>query len=356
MIIGAASVVAQRSSAPPADDAAAGKLIFEGAGQCLRCHSVNERGGTLGPDLSWIGALRTDESLTTSLLDPDAQISHGYITVIVETKAGNRIEGVALNEDDLSIQLRDVRGNLRSFIKGDLKNLRREPRSLMPSYRSTLSPGDISHVVAYLTTLKNFPALTILERAREIPAATENTSFFDRPARDREDHPDLVLPALEIRAGATVADIGSGTGYFTWRLAEQVGPRGKVYAVDVQKTMLDITKATVDRHKLHNVEYVLSTGNDLRLPDDSIDLAFLAYAYHEFADPRAMLAAIRRALKPDGRIFVLEYARESDRSPASPLHSMSFEDIRREIEPAGFTIDRVFDFLPVQHGVIFTMR
>src|SRR5688500_16058447 len=216
------TVVAQRPSVPPADDAAAGKLIFEGAGRCLRCHSVNERGGTLGPDLSWIGALRTDESLTTSLLDPDAQISHGYITVIVETKAGNRIEGVALNEDVLSIQLRDIRGNLRSFIKGELKHCRRDPRSLMPSYRSTLSPSDISHVVAYLTTLKNFPALTILERAREIPAATENTSFFDRPARDREDHPDLVLPALEIRAGATVADIGSGTGYFTWRLADQV--------------------------------------------------------------------------------------------------------------------------------------
>ena len=355
-VIGAASVVAQRSSLASANDAVAGKVVFESVGQCVRCHSVNERGGTIGPDLSWIGILRTDESLRTSLLDPNAQISHGYLTVVVETKTGHQVEGVALNEDDLSIQLRDARGNLRSFFKDDLKDLRRERRSLMPSYRSSLSSDDISHVIAYLRTLRTFPPLTTLDRVRDIPAATENTTFFDRPTRDREDLPDLVLSELGITQGATVADIGSGTGYFTWRLAERVGPRGKVYAVDVQKTMLDITKATVERHKLNNVEYLLSTGNDLRLRDSSIDLAFIAYAYHEFADPRAMMSAVRRALKPGGRVFVLEYAQEGSRSPASPLHSMSLDDIRREIEPMGFVVDRLLDFLPVQHGVIFATR
>jgi putative heme-binding domain-containing protein len=354
-LICAAAVVAQRPALPAAGDPSAGKVAFEGTGQCLTCHSVNRRGGILGPDLSWIGILRTTDSLTRALIDPSAEIADGYFTVVVETKAGNRIEGITLNEDDLSIQIRDAHGSLRSFIKDDLKDLRREPRSLMPSYGSKLSSADLSHVVSYLRTLRTLPALELRARSREIPSATENTSFFDRPARDREDRPDLVLPALEIPAGATVADIGSGTGYFTWRLAEQVGPRGKVYAVDVQKTMLDITKATVDRHKLNNVEYVLSSGNDLRLPDDAIDLAFIAYAYHEFADPRAMMSAIRRALKPGGRIFILEYSQETNRSPASPLHSMRFDDIRREIEPAGFVVERVLDFLPVQHGVIFRM-
>jgi putative heme-binding domain-containing protein len=333
-----------------------GKDIFEGTGRCLTCHSVDGRGGALGPDLSWIGMLRTTESLTKAVTDPSADIASRYVTVVVETTAGSRIEGIALNEDDLSIQIRDTEGNPRSFIKSELKDLRRERRSLMPSFASKLSAADLSHVVSYLQTLRTLPALTKTDQARQIPAATENAAFFDRPARDREDRPELILAALDIPSGATVADIGSGTGYFTWRLAEHVGPSGKVYAVDIQPSMLKITKAAVDRRNLDNVEYVLTGGSDLPLPEQSLDLAFIAYAYHEFADPRAMLATIRRALKPKGRVFILEYAQESDRAPASALHSMRFDDIRREIEPAGFTVDRLLDFLPVQHGVILTSK
>jgi putative heme-binding domain-containing protein len=350
------AVIAQHRSLPSAGDPSAGKALLHGRARCVECHSIGERGGTVGPDLSWIGILRTPESLTTSIVDPNAHISRGYLTVVVETQAGTRIEGVVLNEDDLSIQIRDAQGNPRSFIKDNLKDVRRESRSLMPSYGSKLSSIEIAHVVSYLRTLRALPALDSGERARDIPAATENADFFDRPTRDYEERPELLISALDIPRGAVVADIGSGTGYFTWRLAEHVGRAGKVYAVDVQQTMLDMTKAAVDRRNVDNVEYVLSQGNDVRLAEQSIDFAFIAYAYHEFADPKAMMAAIRRALKPDGRIFVLEYARETNRSPASSLHSMSFEDIRREIEPAGFAVDRLLDFLTVQHGVIFTMR
>ena len=355
-LISVSTAGAQRAPLARTDNGSAGKAIFEGAGQCVACHAVGNQGGTVGPDLSWIGILRTPESLTTSLIEPGAQISRNYATIVAETKTGNRIEGVALNEDDLSIQMRDAQGNPRSFIKDDLKDLRREPRSLMPSYASRLSPAEVADVVAYLRTLRTLPSVDIRERAREIPGTTENTEFFDRPARDHDERPDMLLSALEIPHGGTVADIGSGTGYFTWRLARQVGGAGKVYAVDVQQTMLDITRAAVNRHQLDNVEYRLSEGNNLRVPEQSIDLAFIAYAYHEFADPKAMMSAVRRALKPDGRLFVLEYAQETRRSPASPLHSMRFDDIRREIEPAGFAVDRVLDFLPVQHGVIFTVR
>ena len=120
---------------------------------------------------------------------------------------------------------------------------------------------------------------------REIASATENTPFFDRPDRDKEERPELLMSALQIPRGATVADLGSGTGYFTWRLAQQVGPQGKVYAVDVQQSMLDLTKAAVAGHKLDNVEYVLATERQPRLPERSVDLVFIAYAYHEFGDP-----------------------------------------------------------------------
>jgi len=194
------------------------------------------------------------------------------------------------------------------------------------------------------------------EVTRDIAPATENAAFFNRPDRDTAERTEQLMNALEIRRGARVADIGSGTGYFTWRLAQRVGPAGKVLAVDVQQRMLDLTRAAVAQRKLANVEYVLASESDPRLPEKAFDLVFIAYAYHEFADPDRVMAAVRRSLKPGGRVVVLEYAKESNIAPASPLHKMSFEEIRREIEPMGFAIDQLLDFLPVQHGVIFTIK
>ncbi len=350
------TVAVQALSAQGAGDAAAGKSLFEGKGRCLKCHAVNDTGGSLGPDLSWIGILRTPESLKRSLVDPADQISRRYFTLVVETRDGKKFEGLALNEDDFSIQLRDTQGELRSFRKDDLKDLRREPRSLMPAFGKELSPAEVDHLVAYLRTLRKMWTLEPGTSEREVAPTTENVPFFNRADRDKDDRPDELIGALHIQPGASVADIGSGTGYFTWRLAEKVGPQGKVYAVDVQQSMLDETRKTVEVHKLTNVEYVLATDKSPRLSERSIDLAFLAYAYHEFAEPQETMLAIRRALKPGGRVMILEYAKESKIAPASPLHKMSFEEIRREIEPLGFAIDQLLDFLPVQHGVIFAIK
>ncbi len=349
-------VAAQNPPVRESGDATAGKVIFAGKGRCLTCHSVNDAGGSLGPDLSWIGILRTPESLKNSVIAPGDQISRRYFTLVIETKDGKKVEGLTLNEDDFSIQIRDTEGELRSFRKDDLKELRREQRSLMPSYARELSGAEVDSLVAYLRTLRKMWALEPGPSTREIAPTTENVPFFNRPDRDKEELPEQLIGALQIRRGTTVADIGSGTGYFTWRLAEAVGPEGKVYAVDVQQSMLDLTKAAVDSHKLRNVEYVLATEASPRLPEGSVDLAFLAYAFHEFADPEATMRGIRRALRPGGRVVVLEYAKESQIAPASPLHKMSFDEIRREIEPMGFAIDQLLDFLPVQHGVIFTIK
>lgn len=349
-------VAAQNPPARGSGDAAAGKAVFEGKGRCLTCHAVNDAGGSLGPDLSWIGVLRVPESLRRSIVDPGDQVSRRYFTLVVETRDGKKLEGLLLNEDDISIQIRDTAGELRSFRKDDLKDLRREPRSLMPSYGKELSEVEVDHLVAYLRTLRKMWSLEAGPSQREIAPATENAPFFDRPDRDKDEQPDQLVQALQVRPGAAVADIGSGTGYFTWRLAEQVGVNGKVYAVDVQQDMLDRTRQAVEKRNFKNVEYLLATEQSPRLPERSIDLAFIAYAYHEFADPESTMMAIRRALKPGGRVFVLEYAKESSIAPASPLHRMSFEEIRREIEPLGFVIDQLLDFLPVQHGVVFTIK
>jgi precorrin-6B methylase 2/mono/diheme cytochrome c family protein len=305
-------VAAQDLPGGGAGDPAAGKALFEGRGECLACHSKPAGGPRLGPDLSWIGMLRSQASLRRSLVDPDAQVDARFLTA--------------------------------------------DGRSPMPSYGSKLSTAEIDHLVSYLRTLRSIPPIEPGERTRSISPTSENVAFFDRPERDAEERSDELVKSLEIREGARVADIGAGTGYFTWRLAQHAGPTGKVIAVDIQQAMLDRAAATVRQRGLANVEYVLGTESDPRLPARSLDLVFIAYSYHEFSQPETIMDAVRRSLKRGGRLVIVEYAKENNLAPASTLHKMSFAEIRNEIEPVGFDLERVLDFLPMQHGLIFTVR
>src|SRR5262245_61546538 len=335
-----------------AGNAAAGKALFEGRGRCASCHYIGDAERSVGPDLGWIGIARTASALRQSLIDPNDQVFRRYFTIVIETKAGQRLEGLLRQEDDRSIEIRDAAGEVKSFLKQDLKDVKREERSLMPSY-AALSAAELDDLVAYLRTLRAIPPVDERERTRAIGGLTDNTPFFNRPERNEEERSDAIVAALEIPVGASVADVGAGTGYFTWRLAQRVGPAGTIIAVDVQQKMLDLTAEAVKRRGLTNVSYVLGSGTSPRLPDGSVDLVFIAYSYHEFSEPEAMMAAIKRALKPGGRVFILEFAKESRSAPASATHKMSLEEIRSEIEPLGFELDQMLDFLPMQHGLVY---
>jgi putative heme-binding domain-containing protein len=352
----ALTLAAQTGQFRVTGNAAAGKAIFDGKGGCGGCHSIGDRGASLGPDLGEIGIRRSAKSLRLSLTDPNVEIYPEYYTVVVITKRGETVQGLALNEDDLSIQIRDISGNPRSFLKDDIKIARREQRSLMPSYAARLPQAEIDDVVAYLRTLKGPPIAPVAKRTRQPNHAYSDVSFLNRIGRDAEERPDSLVNALEIPAGVSVAEIGSGTGYFTWRLAEKVGPTGKVLAVDLQPKMLDLTTETIKKHKLSNVQLILGSENDPHLPPASLDLVLIAYAYHEFSEPEAMLTAVRRALKPDGRLVIIEFAEGHPFGPQDKAERMTVNQIRAEIEPIGFELDRMLDLLPIQHGLILTKR
>jgi SAM-dependent methyltransferase len=177
-----------------------------------------------------------------------------------------------------------------------------------------------------------------------------------RPEREAEEAPEQALDAIGIARGATVADIGAGAGYFTWRLAERVGPQGKVYANDIQPAMLDLLRRNLAARGFRNVETVLGAPADPRLPAAALDLALLVDVYHEFAEPRRMLQAIRTALKPDGRLVLLEYRKEDPAVPIRAEHKMSVAEVKSEVEPEGFRLDKVLDTLPRQHILIFRKR
>ena len=335
-----------------AQDTIAGKSIFEGKGRCLTCHSIDNRGGSLGPDLTEIGVMRTPDSLRESLLNPDAEIAKPYRTAVLTTKQGEHVEGIVLNEDDLSVQIRDTEGNPRSFLKDNLKDLHREERSLMPPYAQRLSASELNDLVGYLETLRGaadpHPAMT---RERESSAFADSAAWLDRANRDSQEMPDTLMDNLPIKPGETIADIGAGTGYFTLRLAQRVGPKGKVIAVEIRQEMLDL----IARRNLKNVSLVLDTETDPKLQPATVDLAFVANSYHEFTHPRDMMTAIRESLKPNGRLVVIEYAKErEDDDPTAGVATMSAPQLRSEIESFGFKLERVLDVLPSQHAMIFS--
>ncbi len=177
--------------------------------------------------------------------------------------------------------------------------------------------------------------------------------WLDRPERESEEAPDQAIHLLGLRPGMTVADVGAGTGYMSLRMARRVGPTGKVYANDLQPEMLEKLRANSQREKLTNVETVQGTASDPNLPKNAIDLVLLVDVYHEFSEPQAMLDHIREALKPDGRLVLLEYRKEDPRVPIRPEHKMSVAEVRTEVEAEGYKLDQVIEKLPRQHIIIF---
>jgi len=135
-------------------NAIAGKLVVEGKGGCLACHSIGPAGGSLGPDLSDVGRRRDLKYLEESLISPDEDVPARYRAVRLVTRSGMDVFGIRLNEDDISIQLVDTEDNLRSFLKADLREIRRDKPSLMPAYGARLTRKELDDVVSYLSTLR----------------------------------------------------------------------------------------------------------------------------------------------------------------------------------------------------------
>ena len=135
-------------------DASAGKVVYDTKGGCAGCHSVNNKGGIIGPDLTEVGRRRSLKVLEESLVAPEADRPLKYRGIRVVTASGETITGIRLNEDDYSIQLRDMSGNLRAFLKDTLKEIRRDKPSLMPAYGSALNKKEIEDLVAYLSSLR----------------------------------------------------------------------------------------------------------------------------------------------------------------------------------------------------------
>ncbi|MEO0815372.1 MAG: methyltransferase domain-containing protein, partial [Myxococcota bacterium] len=151
---------------------------------------------------------------------------------------------------------------------------------------------------------------------------------------------------------ATVADIGAGTGYFSFKIAKQL-PQGRVLAVDLQPEMLEKIRQRIRRTGLRNVTPVLGSALSPSLKDHSVDLALMVDAYHEFSHPFEMLRELHRAIRPGGRIVLVEYRGEDPDVAIKPLHKMTEAQVKRELTRVGFRYLKTDRRLPVQHILIF---
>lgn len=200
------------------------------------------------------------------------------------------------------------------------------------------------------------PALEIYLGRRIAPTMSHlGADWLVRETRAREENPGLLLDALGLQPGMVVADMGCGNGFYSLKLARRVGPKGRVLAVDIQREMLDLLKTRARRAGLPNIEPILGTVIDPKLPEGQVDMALLVDVYHEFSHPVHMLAAIRKSLAPGGVLVLVEFRAEDPEVPIKELHKMSKQQMHKEMTANGFKLVRTFDDLPWQHVMFFAV-
>ena len=178
-------------------------------------------------------------------------------------------------------------------------------------------------------------------------------AWLDRPEREDEEHPAMVIDALGLRGGDVVADLGAGSGYFTFRIAPKVGKTGRVLAVEIQNEMLETIRRRARALKVTNVEEVKGSETDPKLPVRGVDIVLMVDVYHELAYPFEVMTKIRQALKLGGRVVFVEYRKEDPQVPIKEVHKMSVEQLEKEMSVVGLTRVRTIETLPWQHIVIF---
>ena len=206
----------------------------------------------------------------------------------------------------------------------------------------------------YTTGLPSHDGIGKFYMGREISHVMGHlgAGWLERPERERQERTDLLIAGLSLSEDSVVADIGAGTGYFTFPVAKRVS-RGKVFSVDIQPEMLARIARRKALENVANVETVLGEVADPKLPDNELDLAFIVDAYHEFSFPREMGERLKEALKPGGQLVLVEYRAEDPRVPIKRLHKMSEVQVKREMAAIGLDWVRTESYLPQQHVLIF---
>jgi arsenite methyltransferase len=210
------------------------------------------------------------------------------------------------------------------------------------------------------------PALLIAQETQKSPAieriqkmhqdSKAYISMLENPQRDLEQKPEEVIAAMNLKEGDTLADIGAGSGYFSFRFARKVGDSGRVYAVDINSDMILHMNRRIRDMKLKNVVTVLSDPNDPLLAETSIDRFFICNTWHHVGDRNQYMALMKKMLRPGGQVIVLDYKKEQLPIGPPPEMKMAREEVIREMESGGFKLGKEHTFLPYQYFLVFVPR
>jgi ubiquinone/menaquinone biosynthesis C-methylase UbiE len=209
----------------------------------------------------------------------------------------------------------------------------------------------------YTTTRPSYDGTGKVYMGREIARVMshEGADWLERPGRENEEAPTKAIDMMELKPTDVVADIGAGTGYFSFRIAKRV-PQGKVLAEDIDEQMVRDIRSAAAEKRIANVEPVLGSTIDPRLPVGTVDVVLMVDAYHEFDHPREMMESIVRALKPGGRVIDLEYRGEDENVPIKPHHKMTEAQAMKEMGAVGLVHLKTLHDLPQQHFLVFQKR
>ena len=180
----------------------------------------------------------------------------------------------------------------------------------------------------------------------------QGISWLERPEREQEERTSILLENMDIQKDDMIADIGAGSGYHSFRMAAMT-PKGKIYAVDIQDEMLMAMRQKSEKNGIKNIALVKSSARDVKLQPDSIDKVLIVDVYHEFEYPFEIVESIKKALKSDGKIYLIEYRGEDPNVPIKRVHKMTEKQAVREMKAAGFILEKNIDNLPWQHCMVF---
>ena len=180
----------------------------------------------------------------------------------------------------------------------------------------------------------------------------KGSAWLERKSRQEEENSNLTIEKLPIEKNSTVADIGAGTGYYTFKICYKV-PQGRVYAVEIQDDAVNYLKNKVGQLDINNVTVIKGKEQSPELPENSLDLAMMVDVYHELTYPHEMLQNIKRSLKPHGKLLLVEYRAEDPKVEIKELHKMSIKQVSKELRANGFKLIEDGEFLPIQHFLLF---
>jgi ubiquinone/menaquinone biosynthesis C-methylase UbiE len=221
-----------------------------------------------------------------------------------------------------------------------------------PTYQTLLAQDQTDSLYTHSTASSGGTGKLYMGREIARVIGPASVAWLDRDSRPREENTQLAIDKITLPPNAVIADIGAGTGYYTFKLAPKV-PKGKVYAVEIQDEMIAVINEKKKNQNISNVEVIKGSFTSPNLPRNSIDLAIMVDVYHELEFPVEMLQEIKRALKKDGQLLLIEYKGEDPAVRIRPLHKTTVAQLNKELGANGFSLEYEGKFMPIQHFLIY---